>query len=130
MAWEVNPWTLGFFRSRRIKLGFLERAGWPLTWRRAGLEDWPPVSALGDDHDWARKMGTGFVAEFGDETLFLIDRDWFGWPDPPQWGLASFDRAGAKWQLWGNSDTLPPAWTVPDPLYSPSEASKEVQPER
>lgn len=102
-----------------MKKGYRERASWPLTWRRAGLTDWPAISALGDDHDWARKTGTGFVAEFGNETLFLIDRDWFGWPDPPQWGLASFDAAKGEWNLWGNFSDLPHAWTVPDPLYGP-----------
>ena len=117
MGWEPNPWTLGIFRSRRIKSGFNERAHWPLNWRRAGVEDWPTLSSLGSDHDWARKSGTGFVAEYGDEQLFLIDRDWFGWPDPPQWGLASYDRTRNKWRLWGNFDDVPTAWSLPDPLY-------------
>ena len=121
MFWEANPWKAGFLRSRSMKKGYRERASWPLTWRRAGLNDWPAISALGDDHDWARKMGTGFIAEFGDEVLFLIDRDWFGWPDPPQWGLASFYAASGEWQLWGNFSDLPSAWTVPEPLYGPEQ---------
>lgn len=117
MGWEPIPWTLGFFRSRSIRSGFSERASWSLDWRRAGADDWPPSHALGQDYDWARKTGTGFIANFDDETLYLIDRDWFGWPDPPQWGLASYDRVPHKWRLWGNFDDAPPAWKLPEPLY-------------
>ncbi|WP_448661314.1 hypothetical protein ACG3SL_11740 [Sphingomonas sp. CJ20] len=105
------------FRAWRIKSGFDARAGWPLDWRRAGSAEWPTGHALGRDHEWARRTGTGFVAEFDDETLFLIDRDWFGWPDPPQWSLASHDRARDKWQLWGSFDDVPSAWKLPHPLY-------------
>ena len=119
MFWESNPWRSGFLRSHSMKKGYRERASWPLAWRRAGLNDWPAVSVLGDDYDWARKMGMGFVAEFSNEVLFLIDRDWFGWPDPPRWGLASFDPANGKWNLWGNFSDLPSAWTVPAALDGP-----------
>ncbi|WP_434405745.1 hypothetical protein [Sphingobium sp. DN12] len=117
MFWEANPWKLGFFKARSMKSGYRERIAWPLEWRPAAENDWPPMSELGDDHDWARKMGTGFVAEFGNEILYLIDRDWFGWPDPPQWGLASFDRTSETWRLWGNFSDLPINWTVPVQPY-------------
>ncbi len=106
-----------------MKRGFRERAKWPLIWQHAEAENWPAMQALGDDHDWARKTGAGFVAEQGKERLFLIDRDWFGWPDPPQWGLASVDTVTETWNLWGNFSDLPAAWTVPDPLYGPEQSS-------
>jgi hypothetical protein len=57
-------------------------------------------------------MGTGYVAEAGDERLFLFSRDWFGWPDPPEWGLASFNNASRQWHLWGSFDALPSSWKV------------------
>ena len=98
--------------------GLLKREKWSLAWRRATANDWPPVKSLGYDHNWARKTGTGFVAEHGDELLYLIDRDWFGFPDPPQWGLASFNQKTRKWRLWGNFDDLPMGWKVPEPLYA------------
>jgi hypothetical protein len=113
-----------------MKRGYRERASWPLNWWRASLDDWPPISALGDDYDWARKMGTGFVTEFGDEVLFLIDRDWFGWPDPPQWGLASFHKGQGKWALWGNFAVLPNAWKIPDPLYGPEQDPRVMTDDR
>lgn len=89
------------------------RTNWPLLWRLAGAEDGPPSALLGNDFDWANKTGTGFVAHHGDETLYLIDRDWFGWPDPPQWSLASYDRRQDRHYVWGDFAECPPAWRLP-----------------
>jgi hypothetical protein len=59
-----------------------------------------------------RKTGTGYVAEFDGKKWFLFDRDWFGWPDPPEWGLASYG-AGEGWRFFDDFDVLPDNWTVP-----------------
>lgn len=114
VSWEPIPWTLGFFRSRRLKRGFLERSHWPLVWRKACTDDWPPPEPIVGDLDWARRTGDGYVADSAAETLYLIDRDWFGWPDPPRWGLASRTKADGKWHLWGSFDDLPSAWSFAD----------------
>ncbi|WP_380781384.1 hypothetical protein [Sphingomonas sp. R86520] len=112
-GWEPIPWKLGFLRSRSMKCGFHERIRLPLEWQPAQTYDWPPEDALSDDLDWIRAMGTGFIAEARDERFFLFDRDWFGWPDPPEWGFASFHKGDGKWHLWGSFDTLPENWKVP-----------------
>jgi len=117
-GWEPIPWKLGFLGSRRLKQGFLERSTLPLDWRAATESDWPPVEALGDDFDWARRTGTGFVAERDEENLFLIHRDWFGWPDPPEWGLASRSKADGSWYLWGSFDAVPENWKVPEVAHA------------
>lgn len=80
----------------------------------AGEADWPPTEAVDSDIDWARRTGTGFIADNEAETLYLIDRDWFGWPDPPRWGLASRNKANDSWSLWGSFDDLPATWRFVD----------------
>ena len=113
MISKTDRWALPFVHIWRRRAGFRLRADWPLLWRFAALEDWPPCALLGDDFDWANKTGTGFVADHGDETLYLIDRDWFGWPDPPQWSLASYDRRRDRYYFWGDFNECRPAWRLP-----------------
>jgi imidazole glycerol phosphate synthase subunit HisF len=63
-GWEPIPWTLGFFRRRESKRGFLKRTRWQLIWQKAGEGDWPPSQALDDDFDWARRtvdLGAGEI---------------------------------------------------------------------
>ena len=111
MGWEPIPWKLGFFASRKAKKGFAERAKLSLSWTPADAE-WPPASALADDLDFARQTGTGFVAENDGEKFFLIQRDWFGFPDPPEWGLVSQSKTDGTWHRWGSFDDLPANWKV------------------
>lgn len=86
---------------------------WPdVEWRPACEEDWPPTEKLTGDLDWVRRTGTGWSAEFYEKRWFLFDRDWFGWPDPPEWGLASFNtREG--WRFYDDFDVFPSSWIVP-----------------
>jgi hypothetical protein len=87
---------------------------WPVaTWKIAEVDDWPPVEVLGKDFDWARRTGTGFVAQFNEKTWFLFHRDWFGWPDPPEWSLASYNAADG-WRFYKDFDVLPENWSVPE----------------
>ena len=86
---------------------------WPaVTWRPALTEDWPPTELVQNDLDWMRKTGTGYVSEFNGKRWFLFDRDWFGWPDPPEWGLASHE-AEEGWRFFDDFDLLPENWVVP-----------------
>ena len=88
-------------------------ATWPTTtWRPAATKDWPPTELVEGDLDWMRKTGTGYVSEFDGKKWFLFDRDWFGWPDPPEWGLASY-QASEGWRFFDDFDVLPEGWTVP-----------------
>lgn len=61
------------------------------------------------------------VGRFGDMTIaiaviegrrcVLRDRDWFGWPDPPQYAVFILDGE----DIWaaGDMNALPRGWTVP-----------------
>jgi hypothetical protein len=86
---------------------------WPaVSWRPATTEDWPPTKLLQGDLDWMRRTGTGYVSEFDGKRWFLFDRDWFGWPDPPEWGLASYEPSRG-WRFFDDFDVLPENWIVP-----------------
>jgi hypothetical protein len=117
MGWEPIPWPLGFFGARKAKKGFLERAKLALEFS-PGTNEWPPEDAFAGDFDFARRTGTGFVAETDDEKFFLIHRDWFGWPDPPEWGLVSQSKSDGSWNRWGSFDDLPASWNVPEITYA------------
>ena len=117
-SWEPIPWTLGFFRRGRIKRGFVDRSQLPLVWRKAEAADWPPSNAVEVDLDWARRTGTGYVSDSEAETLYLIDRDWFGWPDPPRWGLVSRTKVDGSWHIWGSFDELPSMWSFVDEIIA------------
>jgi hypothetical protein len=56
-----------------------------------------------------------FVASHDGEDLLLIRNIWFGFPDPPEWGLASRPngRNDVKWMQWGYFADLPSRWIVP-----------------
>jgi hypothetical protein len=92
----------------------------PATWRVATAEDWPPAELLGEDFDWARRTGTGLVADFKEKKWFLLHRDWFGWPDPPEWSLASFKADGEGWRFYDDFDVLPQNWVIPEVQNAPN----------
>ncbi|GAB5482370.1 MAG: hypothetical protein Pars92KO_21270 [Parasphingorhabdus sp.] len=112
-TWEPIPWTFGFFSARRAKKAFLERANLSLNWSKA-KDDWPPAGELFDDADFAVKAGVGYVAETESEKLFLFHRDWFGFPDPPEWGLVSQTKIDGSWKPLGSFEPLPATWKVPE----------------
>jgi hypothetical protein len=49
------------------------------------------------------------------EDLLLIRNIWFGFPDPPEWGLASrpTGMSDADWKHWGHFPDIPEAWVLP-----------------
>lgn len=58
-----------------------------------------------DIHYWAR---------VGNELWFLVDRDWFGFPDPQQYALLIWNRSKKRLTQMGNFGRLPDTWTLPD----------------
>ncbi len=62
-----------------------------------------------------------FVASHGGEELLLVHNIWFGWPDPPEWGLLSRPSPGTgnPWQHWGHFSALPEDWVIPGEADTP-----------
>ena len=86
----------------------------PIDWRVAENHDWPPDALLEGDLDWVRRTGAGYVADLDGQRLLLFHRDWFGWPDPAEWGLASLDLGARAWSFFPDFDILPADWRLPE----------------
>ncbi|WP_267548977.1 hypothetical protein [Rhizobium rhizogenes] len=95
---------------------FHERAMMPIKWQPVPWKRFPSDGIFGHQKDWFVSAEVEFIASSGGEDLLLIENVWFGWPDPPQWGLASrpSGRSDLEWERWGNFADLPTAWQVPD----------------
>lgn len=114
--WEPNPWDMEGTAVDAQELGFHERAMKPIPWRRAPWSDFPPSGIFGRDRDWFVSNDIVFYATFDGEELILIQNTWHGFPDPPEWGLASRQagQVGAPWSQWGHFADLPHSWVIPE----------------
>jgi len=83
--------------------------------------DWSAASKL--HSEWHQSHGP--LLEFGDfliatahvgpEWWLLIERAWFGYPDPPRFAYLAFSDDG-KQVAAGDLDTVPQVWTFPKDL--------------
>lgn len=114
--WEPIPWDANGPEVDEQEKGFKARALKPLIWWKVDWRDFPAEGIFGHDRDWFASHDIAFVTTFDGEDLVLIDRVWFGWPDPPRWGLASRPqgRSDVRWKMWGSFPDLPDAWLVPE----------------
>lgn len=83
-----------------------------VAWRlptdaEAAAIDGHPVLGRFGDHIVA-------VADVGDEHWIVRDRDWFGWPDPPEYVF--FALTGDTIRAAVDFDGWPPRWSLPDGL--------------
>lgn len=114
--WEPSPWNLKGADVDAQELGFHERAMKPIPWMRAPLDSFPQLGIFGRNRDWFISNDIAFYATFDGEDLILIQNTWHGFPDPPEWGLASrpADQLSALWSRWGHFPSLPALWMMPD----------------
>ena len=103
--WEPIPWELAGRKADAQERGFHERALKPLVWRRVDWKHFPPEGIFGHDRDWFVSNDIAYVASCDGEDLVLIHNIWFGFPDPPEWGLASRLTGTEEWQMWAISPT-------------------------
>jgi hypothetical protein len=114
--WEPAPWTMAAAAADEQERGFHRRATRSISWERVPWAAFPPEGIFGHDSDWFSSFEVHFVASSDGEDLLLIQNIWHGWPDPPEWGLASrpSGRTDVRWQRWGHFPVLPSAWIVPE----------------
>ncbi|RIV91919.1 hypothetical protein D2V17_02485 [Aurantiacibacter xanthus] len=91
---------ISFRRLRKVQL----------TWQ-------DPASYAGDIHarfPLIRRFGDTVEAyrPEGDEHWFIISRDWFGWPDPPEFALLCFTADG-RIAMGHDFHHWPQSWTRP-----------------
>jgi hypothetical protein len=113
--WEGVPWPLTGLEADAQETGFHTRAGAAIVWIAIDWNSFPAEGIFGLDRSWFSGRDVRFVASTADEDLLLIHNSWFGFPDPPEWGLASRPSTDQKqpWRHWGHFSRLPSAWTVP-----------------
>ena len=114
--WEPIPWDAQGAEVFEQEMGFHERALKALIWTRVDWKNFPAQGIFGKDREWFSGHDVAYVTTFGDEDLILIRNTWFGFPDPPEWGLASRPAGNreSRWKRWGHFSDLPAAWRVPD----------------
>ena len=113
--WEPIPWDADVDFADKQELGFHRWATTQLSWTKVDPHDFPTKGLFGYDRQWFSENDISFIATYGETQLVLIDRVWFGFPDPPRWGLAS--RVGRKsqerWVMWGSFSEIPKNWQIP-----------------
>lgn len=113
--WEPVPWDAPARVAREQKTGFRKRAKLPIGWRAVPWTSFPAEGVFGHDRDWFSTRDVACFATFRGEELILIRNTWHGWPDPPEWGLASrpIGLRDPSWSPWGCFAEIPAAWNVP-----------------
>lgn len=110
VAVEPDGFGQSFLDDLRFLFRFPRARRRPVTWRiptdmeGAAIEAHPVLGRFGDD--------TIGVADVDDERWIVRDRDWFGWPDPPQYIF--FALADDRIRAAADFDRWPPRWTRPD----------------
>jgi hypothetical protein len=114
--WEPIPWDANGPEVNEQERGFHQRALKQLVWSKVSMSSFPAKGIYGRDKEWFSRNDDAYVATFDDEEMILIRNTWSGFPDPPEWGLASrpIGDVDAQWQMWGHFPSLPAAWSVPD----------------
>lgn len=112
--WEPVPYTLTGQPADDQERGFDQRAQKTILWQRFPWQDFPKDGVFGEGKDWLRSIDAEYCVTVDGEDLILIRNVWFGFPDPPEWGLISRPRGSThKWAHWGHFPNLPLAWTLP-----------------
>jgi hypothetical protein len=111
--WEADPWDTSDKVADAQLAGFQLRATKPLKWlsiRSAG----PSIFGV----DVQKLIGTDveFYTTYDGEDMLLMQLAWHGFPDPPEWRLATRPRESAdqNWAPWGYFAQLPVDWTMPE----------------
>ena len=108
--WEPIPWDLRGKAADEQERGFRRLATKDITWHVI-----PPEGIFGYSCDWFQSNEIDFFAVSDGEDLVLISRMYFGFPDPPQYGLASRPSgcSDAEWAMWGSFPNIPKTWYLP-----------------
>ena len=112
--WEPVPYTLTGEPADIQERGFFERAQKLIRWEPVPWQKFPPDGVFGRDREWFSTIDAEFIASQDGEDLVLIQNACHGFPDPPEWGLASKPtQRVVAWTHWGHFPNLPDAWIVP-----------------
>ena len=88
---------------------------WSLKWEKVSPSD---LMELGLSQKQINEAEVELISHGQGEVLLLINRLWFGFPDPPQFGLISkkSNNPDATWLRWGSFWDPPDVWTLPEDI--------------
>lgn len=111
--WEADPWDASDVLADRQLAGFQLRASKPIEW--VSIRTSGPV-VFGVEVQQLIDADVVFYASHDGEEILLMQLPWHGFPDPPEWRLASrlTDNADPAWASWGYFADIPSAWKLPD----------------
>ncbi|HEX4847485.1 MAG TPA: hypothetical protein VFV30_05040 [Novosphingobium sp.] len=111
-GWEADPWDASDAVADLQLEGFQIRAAKAVSWSAISLVEGP---IFGHDIEWLNSLEVEYVATHDLEDWLLMRLVYHGFPDPPEWRLAT--RAAGKfshpWNSWGYFAQLPDAWKIP-----------------
>lgn len=111
--WEADPWDASDEVAELQLAGFKDRAAKTIAWTSmVGARQ----SVFGTD---VRELGgfdVEFYATYDGEDMLLMRLTWHGFPDPPEWRLATrpSNRNDLSWATWGYFADLPERWQIPN----------------
>ena len=110
--WEAVPWDASDEIVDMQLRGFKEKSAKPIRWHSIRNFAFQNGALFGLDREWYLCRDVEFYAEHDGEHLLLIRSAWHGFPDPPEWGLASRMAMEAPWSEWGHFSRLPTSWRI------------------
>jgi len=115
--WEQMPLNMKRADADTQENGFHQRAMKPIQWRPILWLDPTSDGLFGETRNWLRSLDAEYYALHDGEDLLLISNVYSGWPDPPEWGLATRPTpetpTAGGWSHWGHFANLPKAWGMP-----------------
>jgi hypothetical protein len=110
-SWEADPWDASDTVADAQLAGFTLRSVMAIDWRSVRHAG-PMVFGLAVQQLIGADVA--FVAECNGEDMLLMQLDWHGFPDPPEWRLATRPSGGeSPWESWGYFAEVPGAWRLP-----------------
>lgn len=110
--WEADPWDASDKVADAQLAGFCERARKVIVWT-------PVLNASESLFGLERQKLVGadvaYFATHDGENMLLMQLVWHGFPDPPEWRLATRQsEIDDPWKSWGYFAAIPRSWQLPD----------------
>lgn len=110
-SWEADPWDAPDAVADAQLAGFRERVAKSIDWSSIRTGD---TSVFGIEKTKLISGDVEFFATYGGEEMLLMQLAWHGFPDPPEWRLATRPSGSqGPWESWGYFEDLPAIWRVP-----------------
>lgn len=109
-SWEADPWDASDALADAQLAGYRERVTKSIHWHSIRTAR---SSVFGVEREKLISADVEFFAAHDGEDMLLMRLAWHGFPDPPEWRLATRPSGSTgPWETWGYFDALPERWRV------------------